>query len=69
MKANKIQTIKGAFQSWHNGGTQISAIYLTSEDGQDRVDSFIEQSQNCQCTLHTFTSEEECRKEYNEYEK
>lgn len=60
-------TTKGVFESWWNGGLQKSALYLSSVDGQDAVNDFIEghYTSGSFANLHCFDSEDEAQYEYN----
>ena len=54
-------SIVAVFQTWANGGIQMSNMVLASRDGQEAVNDFIEQHYNSGtfATLRTFTSEDE----------
>ena len=58
----KQQTTKAAFQTWQNGGLQMSGLYL-NQDAIDFVESHY--NSNTFATLHTFDSIEEAKKVYN----
>ena len=62
---NTINTKKivAAFESWHNGGVQVSALHI------DDVASFIEAhyQSGTFATLHTFDSIDEATKVYEEF--
>lgn len=45
------------FQSWNNGGTQVSSLVLASVDGQDAVNRFVEDSAGSFAQLHSFSNE------------
>jgi hypothetical protein len=56
--------MEGAFETWDNG---ISALYLASKQGEERVNQFIEDAKSSFATLHTFECEEEAIKEYDKH--
>ena len=55
------EKIVAVFQTWANGGIQMSNMVLASRDGQNAVDDFIDSHFNSGtfATLRTFTSESE----------
>lgn len=57
MNNNNNNAVMAAFETWKNGGIQVSALYLASEEGQDKVVNFVEGNGGSFATLHTFTSE------------
>lgn len=59
--------IVGAFEVWHNGETQFSRLYLASKDGSKAVKRFIFDNARSTATLHTFVSEIEAKKMYNQF--
>lgn len=69
MKTKEQNTIVAAFETWSNGGTQTSSLYLASIDGQERVDSFIEDhyKSGTFAALHTFYSEDEAHAAFDSY--
>jgi hypothetical protein len=52
-----------AFETWENGGTQISRLVI----GEEEVSRFIEDSKDSFARLHVFTDLEEARNEYDMY--
>ncbi len=52
-----------AFQTWENGGTQISSLVI----GEEEVSRFIEDSKDSFARLHVFTDLEEAEKAYDMY--
>ena len=59
--------IVAAFESWQNGGIQTSALYLASEDGQEVVNQFVDDSmKDSFANLHVFYDEEDAKKKYTE---
>ena len=60
-----MEKYAAAFESWQNGGTQVSPLILCSQDGQDAVDRFIEDNTGSFATLHLFKNEDEAILEYN----
>ena len=59
--------ITGVFQTWMNDSLQLSGLYLTSTDGQEAVDRFIENSKSSHATLHTFEDEQEAKEEHSKF--
>lgn len=61
--------VAAVFESWSNGGLQLSALYLASVDGQEKVDSFIEMhfQSNTFAALHAFEDEEFAKSIYLHY--
>lgn len=59
--------VVAAFEVRHTGETVFSKLYLTSKDGKKAVGRFVANNSSSFGTLHTFASEEEAKRTYNEY--
>ncbi len=56
--------IVACFESWQNGGLQLSPLYLESRNGKECIDRFIEGNIGSFASLHTFSNEVDAVKEY-----